>query len=174
MGITPARAGKTAGDRAVSTACRDHPRSCGKDSTGAGLSRPPSGSPPLVRERPERLNNLESRIGITPARAGKTMTLAYGSRTYGDHSRSCGKDQFVKMKVTYCQGSPPLVRERLVICAFIALGVRITPARAGKTYRMIHRGSIYEDHPRSCGKDVLPAVSQITEAGSPPLVRERQ
>ena len=73
--ITPARAGKTAGDRAVSTACRDHPRSCGKDSTGAGLSRPPSGSPPLVRERLTRIGVLPDRNGITPARAGKTYPL---------------------------------------------------------------------------------------------------
>ena len=51
--------------------------------------------------------------------------------------------------------------------------LRITPARAGKTYRPNLEGAEVEDHPRSCGKDHLIRYLQVIHLGSPPLVRER-
>ena len=33
---------------------------------------------------------------------------------------------------------------------------------------------MFEDHPRSCGKDALDTVKKLEEQGSPPLVRERR
>ena len=73
IGITPARAGKTS----CSTVCRrrgrDHPRSCGKDVMVVSNTNGAGGSPPLVRERPRHCICCKSSIGITPARAGKTV-----------------------------------------------------------------------------------------------------
>ena len=53
-------------------------------------------------------------------------------------------------------------------------GFRITPARAGKTFRNVYGGYITRDHPRSCGKDFGDAAIEERGTGSPPLVRERQ
>ena len=49
--ITPARAGKTYLLLGRSSAGRDHPRSCGKDTLKPSTVLSLSGSPPLVRER---------------------------------------------------------------------------------------------------------------------------
>ena len=50
---------------------------------------------------------------------------------------------------------------------------RITPARAGKTYRHIGHIPASGDHPRSCGKDWCKISYAAQIGGSPPLVRER-
>ena len=74
--ITPARAGKTMLLDVVNTKIKDHPRSCGKDSRAASPPSATPGSPPLVRERlPGDFLTLV-RIGITPARAGKTRSAS--------------------------------------------------------------------------------------------------
>ena len=51
---------------------------------------------------------------------------------------------------------------------------RITPARAGKTSIRSRTLPITRDHPRSCGKDIIPSKPSKLESGSPPLVRERR
>ena len=71
-GITPACAGKTAGDLRAVDPCGDHPRMCGKDLLSCFGEVTNSGSPPHVRER---LNiDFRGRVypRITPACAGKT------------------------------------------------------------------------------------------------------
>ncbi len=153
MGITPARAGKTAGDRAVSTACRTTPARAERLHRSRVIPTAVR-IPPLVRERPERLNNLEVSNWIYPRSCGKDHDPCVWIRTYVT-SRSYGKDQFVKMKVTYCQDHPRSCGKDLsIICAFIALGVRIIP--------------------RSCGKDLSHDPPRQHLRGSPPLVRERR
>ena len=52
--------------------------------------------------------------------------------------------------------------------------LRITPARAGKTRQPLASCQRFEDHPRSCGKDVIALNILRVAAGSPPLVRERR
>ena len=73
FGITPARAGKTQIRHPLLRGLQDHPRSCGKDPSPAGRSNPVSGSPPLVRERRRRCDDVLISQRITPARAGKTV-----------------------------------------------------------------------------------------------------
>ena len=65
------------------------------------------------------------------------------------------------------------MRERLHATASPFLPIRITPARAGKTYPILNNPSLRWDHPRSCGKDSCRAFSLLSIMGSPPLVRER-
>ena len=136
LGITPARAGKTGRTSSYYTGTRDHPRSCGKDIPLQAFIDTEPGSPPLVRERPEFSRIVRHTIGITPARAGKTI-IALG--TWGqqqDHPRSCGKDRTASTLKCSGAGSPPLVRERPVCSYPTPSCVGITPARAGKTGRM--------------------------------------
>ena len=72
--ITPARAGKTTYFFGYSYLYQDHPRSCGKDPLVASGSGLVLGSPPLVRERHDALADIRQGHGITPARAGKTVS----------------------------------------------------------------------------------------------------
>ena len=72
VGITPACAGKTSQAAMPARRNRDHPRMCGKDLEHRQIRFIILGSPPHVRERPERHYKVSSSAGITPACAGKT------------------------------------------------------------------------------------------------------
>ena len=131
------------------------------------------GSPPLVRERLYIVNTFLAIIGITPARAGKTIPLPLMSLCCQDHPRSCGKDKLPFGYVGIVWGSPPLVRERRTASCRPDNGSGITPARAGKTKFCRSASCRSQDHPRSCGKDHACPPSIAIMSGSPPLVRER-
>ena len=49
----------------------------------------------------------------------------------------------------------------------------ITPTHAGKTGVVVGPANSTQDHPRSCGKDMLFMAIRAAISGSPPLVRER-
>ena len=132
-GITPARAGKTISSFRPWAAIWDHPRSCGKDFPCLCGHELRMGSPPLVRERPTPGIPSRTRRRITPARAGKTMLTSDLWRWSRDHPRSCGKDHARQACQMQAQGSPPLVRERLLQEIGNVTRFGITPARAGKT-----------------------------------------
>ena len=151
--ITPARAGKTGCESAILQDCGDHPRSCGKDFITMAEAMADRGSPPLVRERLRRISILSCRVGITPARAGKTHLWLSCPVQRQNHPRSCGKDVQGRVFLVCNLGSPPLVRERR------------TALRCPHTYQ--------QDHPRSCGKDHDMGRAGPANEGSPPLVRER-
>ena len=131
------------------------------------------GSPPLVRERPVAMSSQTMANGITPTRAGKTVPFFWCQRRDWDHPRSCGKDSVPMALTAVTTGSPPLVRERLGRngCAVLLIG--ITPARAGKTHGPVEYRQGRQDHPHSCGKDLMVNSSNGGDLGSPPLVRER-
>ena len=92
LGITPARAGKTCQRLRTRTVPRDHPRPCGKDSRTEEHCRNERGSPPPVRERPCSHRFPPHRPRITPARAGKTLSIHIDEDIRQDHPRPCGKD----------------------------------------------------------------------------------
>ena len=132
-----------------------------------------TGSPPLVRERPSDGAHYGLGQRITPTRAGKTWDLSAKHMRTQDHPRSCGKDRYNMSAAQAGQGSPPLVRERPRFRNKRRYCLRITPARAGKTWTTTRRTSASRDHPRSCGKDYVIDNKDIAKRGSPPLVRER-
>ena len=153
IGITPARAGKTATTYISTMPWQDHPRSRGKDSARLTASRIRSGSPPLARERPAAIPANAWTRRITPARAGKTDSTHGSAHTARDHPRSRGKDYIRRRMIPGCCGSPPLARERPGVSAGDVLYQGITPARAGKTGLRSPRLHSPWDHPRSRGKD---------------------
>ena len=131
------------------------------------------GSPPRVREK--RLVNYYSLhwLGITPACAGKTHATNQHAYRSEDHPRVCGKNVsqcFVRWK---CLGSPPRVREKLIVLVAIEGASRITPACAGKTGLSVCLGWILRDHPRVCGKNMILLHFTKMSPGSPPRVREK-
>ena len=110
VGITPARAGKRKFFMCITRPLQDHPRACGeKRSSGLAVLKH-VGSPPRVRGKVVVVAARGGRVGITPARAGKSCSIPLSSRYCRDHPRACGE------KVTYAPppfqipGSPPRVR----------------------------------------------------------------
>ena len=58
---------------------------------------------------------------------------------------------------------------KLKCCTFIKL--RITPAGAGKTIKIIHFTFNTRDHPRRCGENTVALAGEMVTLGSPPQVR---
>ena len=131
--ITPARAGKTQRQAHDLLARRDHPRSRGKDVRAFRIHVKNRQSPPLARERQLIDDGGVIHLGITPARAGKTISQKTAGKIFSYHPRSRGKDNYIGIVHIYLLGSPPLARERPAWFQFLCLGQGITPARAGKT-----------------------------------------
>ena len=88
---------------------------------------------------------------ITPAYAGKSVTLNRNGQTRKDHPRLCG--------------------EKLAYRITSALFFRITPAYAGKRYTITSTGIVYQDHPRLCGEKENFSRVLSGKSGSPPPMR---
>lgn len=108
-------------------------------------------------------------LGLPP-RAGRTISTLSISIVRWDHPRICGKDLADCLPIISFIGSPlhvreglllpftaigshPLVREGLPHGFVVYLNSGITPARAGRTHSVNQFLAVYEDHPRSHGKD---------------------
>ena len=115
LGITPACAGKTSASQPFQERSRDHPRVCGKNVVSEGLIICRPGSPPRVREK--RTKWVESKLNarITPACAGKTLYVTNPTSSTWDHPRVCGKNDNSSIESKLKSGSPPRVREKLVL-----------------------------------------------------------
>ena len=88
--ITPACAGTTWIHKRGIAADKDHPRSRGNHTQPPAPRLYPQGSPPLARE-PRCVEGLIYRyLGITPARAGTTITPTVLLEAGKDHPRSRG------------------------------------------------------------------------------------
>ena len=83
----------------------------------------------------------------------------------------CGENAGIADASPIIQGSPPRVRGKRTIANTGAAGIRITPARAGKTYKFIHHFNTFRDHPRACGENIDLPTFWVTRVGSPPRVR---
>ena len=109
------------------------------------------GSPPHVRgkARPAcfHLRNLR----ITPACAGKSLSVALTFGLSGDHPRMCGEKWPMPDKFPACPGSPPHVR--------------------GKVKGANRLSTLFQDHPRMCGEKENRHTALAGIRGSPPHVR---
>ena len=110
----------------------DHPRVCGKSVVARFVVVQSLGSPPRVREK--RFITVINRLkaGITPACAGKALSVISIALPAWDHPRVCGKSPFSVLIVSIALGSPPRVREKHTILAKSSPAHGITPACAGK------------------------------------------
>ena len=108
--ITPACAGKRFLEPAVDVVRGDHPRMCGEKLFGVCRSRCKVGSPPHVRGKGLKHSCKLLSIGITPACAGKRLSLTDPENAARDHPRMCGEKQPAGTKIEFGIGSPPHVR----------------------------------------------------------------
>ena len=100
----------------------------------------------------ERLFPLHN-VRITPAGAGKTLSVVVLAVPTRDHPRRCGENFESCQAAGKAGGSPPQVRGKHDVFEGSCPHWRITPAGAGKTTLDIIGRMLYKDHPRRCGEN---------------------
>ena len=90
-GITPAHAGKRWSFSSSAWSARDHPRACGEKCHDVMCPNCMRGSPPRMRGKASTHSTIASCTGITPAHAGKRVSVQSARRNSRDHPRACGE-----------------------------------------------------------------------------------
>ena len=93
-------------------------------------------------------------VGITPAYAGKSFLRSFSQSRSGDHPRVCGEKLIKGLVHPIWMGSPPRMRGKGIEQSNCRVGMRITPAYAGKSRCHTLRFSRWWDHPRMCGEKI--------------------
>ncbi len=165
-GITPAYAGKRVQIPEYLGGGRDHPRVCGEKIRAIFKMAFSLGSPPRMRGKVKKTVLDLSRLGITPAYAGKSASLNVLTLVFRDHPRVCGEKVGADVGVLNDLGSPPRMRGKGQ--DFVAVDTRlgITPAYAGKRLKRsrstVSPVAIVPLFPSVCNK---PVVSDGSPAG---------
>ena len=110
IGITPAYAGKSWMLWRCWRLRRDHPRICGEKFLMSVAHPFRLGSPPHMRGKAMLSPRGARFVGITPAYAGKSGTVAGAVRGRGDHPRICGEKLSLQNSTRPLSGSPPHMR----------------------------------------------------------------
>ena len=131
-GITPAYAGKSESYGLPALPRWDHPRVCGEELPRLLSLALALGSPPRMRGRAASGIRSHAAAGITPAYAGKRLTVRDIMQTIGDHPRVCGEEARSVGRGVAHRGSPPRMRGRAAAARAGLVAVGITPAYAGK------------------------------------------
>ena len=109
--------------------------------------------------------------GITPACAGKSLTIQKMSTLGRDHPRVCG-EKYARNGILFTlRGSPPRVRGKVCMTTLWTSQNGITPACAGKSITAVLPSQIARDHPRVCGEKQWKTCRELLSQGSPPRVR---
>ena len=112
--------------------------------------------------------------GITPARAGKSLSMRVSHSTAQDHPRACGEKSAAMQNNLAREGSPPRVRGKGFRRRGAGHRAGITPARAGKSHASACGRTWFRDHPRACGEKKSRLRSRRAWPGSPPRVRGKE
>ena len=170
-GITPAYAGKSVHPLNLSILERDHPRVCGEKICWFTPTTRQIGSPPRMRGKVILLDTKSCHDGITPAYAGKSLTIPKLSTASRDHPRVCGEKREAATRRRAALGSPPRMRgKEKGLLGVLGLD-RITPAYAGKRNSACCAQLASRDHPRVCGEKLLNHSDPAITLGSPPRMR---
>ena len=135
-GITPACAGKSCTRSHWASPAQDHPRVRGEKEIRGGYLDQMSGSPPRARGKGLIAPCVHNLLGITPACAGKSETIAMKCSILWDHPRVRGEKADLRRSKHPAQGSPPRARGKVKGILFNIPLFGITPACAGKSQCM--------------------------------------
>ena len=144
-----------------------------------------------MRGKPDVRQCYRGGFRITPADAGKTksyvpflqlikdhprgcgenQTTDRGKGSSRDHPRGCGENIITAIAEAAPTGLPPRMRGKLRKGIVFLTIKRITPADAGKTYRLRVALDAVGDYPRGCGENFATATNSSNGAGSPPRMR---
>ena len=151
-----------------------HPRACGENGRDFGDPLVRRGSSPRVRGKRRRPRGGDLARRLIPARAGKTRTGRAPARASRAHPRACGENPRAHRTRPGGHGSSPRVRGKLQTSFSLIIGVRLIPARAGKTRESKAVPAGYWAHPRACGENIDCAYYPHGETGSSPRVRGKR
>ena len=172
--ITPAYAGKSCHPHLKKALPGDHPRVCGEKYSLAlflGLHR---GSPPRMRGKVDVFFTFVIPGRITPAYAGKRISLHTVCRCLWDHPRVCGEKVTDFHLFWHFGGSPPRMRGKETGKTRRVQWPGITPAYAGKSMYCAVAFRFSEDHPRVCGEKCTRSPVSMLSRGSPPRMRGKE
>ena len=88
-----------------------------------------------------------------------------------DHPRVCGEKSQKNLQGQITLGSPPRMRGKAIAARRQPLGLRITPAYAGKSVVPENLDALCKDHPRVCGEKRVRLAFICGIWGSPPRMR---
>ncbi len=171
LGITPAWAGKSALWPRCGRDAEDHPRVGGEKADTLGEVLMEMGSPPRGRGKGENMNAYAEGIGITPAWAGKRLSILGLSKGGEDHPRVGGEKLVQQLHGLHGQGSPPRGRGKGLLLWPFPLLQGITPAWAGKSLSSSSTVCMDKDHPRVGGEKPHRPCHPVGVLGSPPRGR---
>ena len=164
-------AGKSSAQPRSGPPGRDHPRVGGEKFRTASVRATRSGSPPRGRGKVHPFLHFFVFQGITPAWAGKSFLRVDMDEIPGDHPR-VGGEKFPPCRYGRDpRGSPPRGRGKDLSLTVSVQHARITPAWAGKSYRVFRCGHADEDHPRVGGEKLISTSFSMPASGSPPRGR---
>ena len=129
------------------------------------------GAPPRVRGEVPLHRRYQTRLGRTPARAGRSQCGPGRRCPRWAHPRACGEKRIRRGSRCLTIGAPPRVRGEacpLTTCGRLR---RRTPARAGRSWTPAPPSSTRSAHPRACGEKYWGPACVIGAVGAPPRVR---
>ena len=132
-GLIPARAGKTLFYRWLYPKGGAHPRAGGENIECRAMRIDARGSSPRGRGKRHTRSRRRVRVGLIPARAGKTLPRLGMGTTSRAHPRAGGENKFGSRGRFGSSGSSPRGRGKLTTKVRQIASPRLIPARAGKT-----------------------------------------
>ena len=132
-GLIPARAGKTGEGAPAIGAVGAHPRAGGENVKVRVCFASSSGSSPRGRGKHHQRAEAVARLGLIPARAGKTMGLGTPRSRSAAHPRAGGENPVRYWLPPRRTGSSPRGRGKRPHDSESLHDGRLIPARAGKT-----------------------------------------
>ena len=112
-----------------------------------------AGSSPLTRGKLPEDPHDTCVLGLIPAHAGKTRSVASMSTVRPAHPRSRGENGPLPAEGMELDGSSPLTRGKLGGDELVGVLSRLIPAHAGKTLAVVERADDARAHPRSRGEN---------------------
>ena len=169
--LIPARAGKTLFIYLFIIIIQAHPRAGGENMGGWPFGAVFDGSSPRGRGKPMRAAWKRRRVGLIPARAGKTRTVQMTAFVSAAHPRAGGENEQFGGEHVEPFGSSPRGRGKREDIAEYFAKTRLIPARAGKTVQLIGELAEDEAHPRAGGENQSRSRAPPTYSGSSPRGR---
>ena len=121
-----------------------------------------------MRGKAESVCRNQTWSGITPAYAGKSLTIQKMTTRSRDHPRVCGEKIAGAVKNIGGAGSPPRMRGKVFDPCPIDRTSRITPAYAGKSFGGFAVRRFQQDHPRVCGEKSWQYSVMLSQIGITP------
>ena len=171
LGIIPAHAGLTSGQRLDEEVWRDHPRACGAHSNVRRNNYEFLGSSPRMRGSHSASFIFSPPSWIIPAHAGLTLLREYDVVSGRDHPRACGAHLLRFLRKLKKMGSSPRMRGSPDREAGRGTRDGIIPAHAGLTSGKCSKKNLHRDHPRACGAHFLLGFLTFGYLGSSPRMR---